>query len=217
MLLCMHVTRVLFLVLAGNSALTMGFYWIWITHSYSSGPFLCALGWVCRYSHSRNKAVASYLEVVWPKSRGGTVVLSPDPTLSPGGTHRLDTRLVVSVHSSKSVWGHAPPGKLNTGKMLLKTFLSILSAILGKQTFHTWYASTLWGSYHRLFVTYSTHSSYKWTVSVGVLRDCFLLLYVSWQARLWFNRLWPHGDRFSDIADSRFKHGCMYVIDLAAV
>ena len=27
MLLCVHVTRVLFLVLAGNSALTMGFYW----------------------------------------------------------------------------------------------------------------------------------------------------------------------------------------------
>ena len=27
MLLCMHVTSVLFLVLAGNSALTMGFYW----------------------------------------------------------------------------------------------------------------------------------------------------------------------------------------------
>ena len=36
MLLCVHVTRVLFLVLAGNSALTMGFY--------SSRPFLCALG-----------------------------------------------------------------------------------------------------------------------------------------------------------------------------
>ena len=27
MLLCVHVTRVLFLVLVGNSALTMGFYW----------------------------------------------------------------------------------------------------------------------------------------------------------------------------------------------
>ena len=27
MLLCVHVTRVLFLVLAGNFALTMGFYW----------------------------------------------------------------------------------------------------------------------------------------------------------------------------------------------
>ena len=27
MLLCVHVTGVLFLVLAGNSALTMGFYW----------------------------------------------------------------------------------------------------------------------------------------------------------------------------------------------
>ena len=38
MLLCVHVTRVLFLVLAGNSALTMGFYW-----SYTSHPFLCAL------------------------------------------------------------------------------------------------------------------------------------------------------------------------------
>ena len=92
---------------------------------------------------------------MWPKSRG---VLSPDPTLLPGGTHRLDTRLVVSAHSSKSVWWHTPPGKLNTGKMLLKTFLSILSAILGKQTFDTWYGSTLWGSYHRLFVT--AHSSY---------------------------------------------------------
>ena len=27
MLLCVHVTSVLFLVLAGNSALTIGFYW----------------------------------------------------------------------------------------------------------------------------------------------------------------------------------------------
>ena len=35
MLLCVHMTRVLFLVLVGNSTLTMG--------SYSSRPFLCAL------------------------------------------------------------------------------------------------------------------------------------------------------------------------------
>jgi len=27
MLLCVHVTSILFLVLAGNFALTMGFYW----------------------------------------------------------------------------------------------------------------------------------------------------------------------------------------------
>jgi len=42
MLLCVHVTRVLFLVLAGNSALTL---WasIGVTRSYSSHPFLCAL------------------------------------------------------------------------------------------------------------------------------------------------------------------------------
>ena len=46
MLLCMHVTRVLFLVLAGNSALTMG-----VTRSYSSRPFLCALALVDR-SHA---------------------------------------------------------------------------------------------------------------------------------------------------------------------
>ena len=41
MLLSVHVTSVLFLVLAGNSVLTMGFYW-----SYTllpSRPFLCAL------------------------------------------------------------------------------------------------------------------------------------------------------------------------------
>ena len=38
MSLCMHVTRVLFLVLPGNFALNMGFYW-----SYTSHPFLCAL------------------------------------------------------------------------------------------------------------------------------------------------------------------------------
>ena len=105
-----------------------------------------SFSWVCGYSHSRNKAVANCLEVMWPKSRG---VLSPDPTLLPGGTHRLDTRLVVSAHSSKGVWGHAPPGKLNTGKLLLKTSLSMSSAILGKQTFDTWYTSTLWGSYRR--------------------------------------------------------------------
>ena len=73
--------------------------------------------------------------------------------------------------------GACSPRKLNTGKLLLKTFLSISSAILGKQTFHTWYASTLWGSYCRLFVTYSTHSSYKWKVSVGRLRKCFLPMF----------------------------------------
>ena len=44
MLLCVHVTKVLFLVLAGNSALTMVFYWSYTTRSYSSQPFLCALG-----------------------------------------------------------------------------------------------------------------------------------------------------------------------------
>ena len=109
------------------------------------------------------------------------------------------------------------PRKLNTVKLLLKTFLSILSAILGKQTFDTWYASTLWGSYRRLFVTYSTHSRYKWKVSVGRLRKCYSPIYVLWQARLWFIRLWPHGGRFSDIADSRFKHGCIYILDLATV
>ena len=38
MLLCMHVTSVLFLVQFNNLALTMG-----VTHSYSSCPFLCAL------------------------------------------------------------------------------------------------------------------------------------------------------------------------------
>ena len=42
MLLRVHVTSVLFLVLAGNSALTTGFYWSY-THSYSSRLFLCAL------------------------------------------------------------------------------------------------------------------------------------------------------------------------------
>ena len=46
MLLCVHVTRVLFLVLAGNFAL------IWastgVTRSYFSCPFLCALG--CTHS-----------------------------------------------------------------------------------------------------------------------------------------------------------------------
>ena len=41
MLLCVHVTSVLFLVLAGNSAL-LRFYVV--TRSYSSCPFLCALG-----------------------------------------------------------------------------------------------------------------------------------------------------------------------------
>ena len=41
MLLCVHVTRVLFLVLAGNSALTMAS--IGVTRSYSSCLFLCAL------------------------------------------------------------------------------------------------------------------------------------------------------------------------------
>ena len=42
MLLCVHVTRVLFLVLVGNFALRL---WasIRVTHSYSSYPFLCAL------------------------------------------------------------------------------------------------------------------------------------------------------------------------------
>ena len=39
MLLSVHVTRVLFLVLVGNSALTME-----VTRSYSSHLFLCALG-----------------------------------------------------------------------------------------------------------------------------------------------------------------------------
>ena len=38
MLLSVHVTRVLFLELVGNFALTMG-----VTRSYSSRPFLCAL------------------------------------------------------------------------------------------------------------------------------------------------------------------------------
>ena len=41
MLLCVHVTRVLFLVLAGNSTLTWAS--IGVTHSYSSRPFLCTL------------------------------------------------------------------------------------------------------------------------------------------------------------------------------
>ena len=47
MLLCMHVTRVLFLVLAGNFALTMGFYW-----SYTLLPVLMH-SWFVRsvYSH----------------------------------------------------------------------------------------------------------------------------------------------------------------------
>jgi len=44
-LLCMHVTNVLFLVLAGNSALTMGFYWsytllLYIARSYALLPEL---------------------------------------------------------------------------------------------------------------------------------------------------------------------------------
>ena len=30
LLLCVHMTRVLFLVLAGNYALTMGFYWSYL-------------------------------------------------------------------------------------------------------------------------------------------------------------------------------------------
>ena len=38
MLLSVHMTKVLFIVLAGNSVLTMG-----VTCSYSSRPFLCAL------------------------------------------------------------------------------------------------------------------------------------------------------------------------------
>ena len=42
MLLCVHMTRVLFLVLVGNFALTMAS--IGATCSYSSRPFLCALG-----------------------------------------------------------------------------------------------------------------------------------------------------------------------------
>ena len=79
---------------------------------------------------------------MWPKSRGGTVVLSPDPTLSLGGTQAGHETGGISTQQQGRL-GTAPPGKLNTGKMLLKTFLSILSAILGKQTFHTWYASTL--------------------------------------------------------------------------
>ena len=40
MLLCVHVTRVLFLVLAGNFALNLAS--IGVTHSYSSRLFLCA-------------------------------------------------------------------------------------------------------------------------------------------------------------------------------
>ena len=42
MLLCVHVTRVLFLVLAGNFTLTMGFYWNY-TLLLSSRLFLCTL------------------------------------------------------------------------------------------------------------------------------------------------------------------------------
>ena len=45
MLLCVHVTSVLFLVLAGNSTL-LRFYVV--TRSYSSCPFLCALGVVIK-------------------------------------------------------------------------------------------------------------------------------------------------------------------------
>ena len=46
MLLSVHVTSVLFLVLAGNFALTMGS--IGVTRSYSSRPFLHALDIVQR-------------------------------------------------------------------------------------------------------------------------------------------------------------------------
>ena len=58
----MHVTSVLFLALAGNSALTMGFYWSYITRSYSSRPFLCGLD--IGYEHSANITQASVIPLV---------------------------------------------------------------------------------------------------------------------------------------------------------
>ena len=65
-------------------------------------------------------------------------------------SYPLDRRHTQAGHETSGIstqqqgrLGACSPRKLNTLKLLLKTFLSILSAILGKQTFDTWYASTL--------------------------------------------------------------------------
>ena len=53
MLLSVHVTGILFLVLVGNSAASIG-----VTHSYSSHPFLCALAPIG--SHSLVEVIELY-------------------------------------------------------------------------------------------------------------------------------------------------------------
>ena len=140
------------------------------------------------------------------------------PTMSTNTTHDLVYSLFFILHLSKTiqqgrsklfkdawscgsehvaargVWGHAPVGKLDARKLFLKPFLSlsILCVVLVKQNFSTCYTSTLQGNDRRL-LKLSTHSSY---------RDCFLPMFLSWQARFWFIKQ-PHADRSSDITDLR--------------
>ena len=55
MLLSVHVTSVLFLAQFSNFALTMVWASIGVTLSYSSRPFLCALGSTHTLTHTRKQ------------------------------------------------------------------------------------------------------------------------------------------------------------------
>ena len=76
-LLCVHVTSVLFLVLAGNSTLTMGFFYWSYTRSYSSRPFLCALVDVTQVTHCAGCISASTRphQLCWGDKEMGTAII----------------------------------------------------------------------------------------------------------------------------------------------